>query len=117
MNLILRWLLFAFAITFVAWIIPGIRVENFFGAMFVCVILALINTFIKPLLQTLTLPISVLTFGLFTLVLNALLLMFAGWVTPGFVVDGFWSALFGSILLSLFAAGINKIHLGEQQHV
>lgn len=117
MNLILRWLLFAFAITFIAWIIPGIRVENFFGAMFVCIILALINTFIKPLLQTLTLPISVVTFGLFTLVLNALLLMFAGWVTPGFVVDGFWSALFGSILLSLFAAGINKIHLGEQQHV
>lgn len=116
MNLILRWLLFALAITFIAWIIPGIRVENFFGAMFVCVILALINTFIKPFLQALTLPISIITFGLFTLVLNAFLLMFASWVTPGFYVDGFLSALFGSILLSLFASGINRIELNEHQH-
>lgn len=116
MNLILRWLLFALAITFIAWIIPGIRVENFFGAMFVCVILALINTFIKPFLQVLTLPISIITFGLFALVLNAFLLMFASWVTPGFYVDGFLSALFGSILLSLFASGINRIELNEHQH-
>lgn len=116
MNLILRWLLFALAITFIAWIIPGIRVENFFGAMFVCVILALINTFIKPFLQVLTLPISIITFGLFTLILNAFLLMFASWVTPGFYVDGFLSALFGSILLSLFASGINRIELNEHQH-
>ena len=109
LNILLRWVLFALAIILTAWIIPGIRVENFLSAMFVCIILALINTFIKPLLQVITLPINVMTLGIFSLVLNALLLMLAGWITPGFEVDGFLNALFGSILLSLFAMGIEKV--------
>lgn len=108
-NLILRWLLFAFAIVITAWIVPGIRVENFLSAMFVCIIISLINTFIKPILQVITLPINILTLGIFSLILNALLLMLAGWIAPGFEVDGFLGALFGSILLSLFAMGISKI--------
>jgi len=109
LNMLLKWVLFALAIILTAWIIPGIRVENFLSAMFVCVIIALINTFIKPFLQALTLPFNIMTLGIFTLVLNAFLLMLAGWIAPGFEVDGFLSALFGSILLSLFAMGIEKV--------
>lgn len=77
--------------------------------MFVCIIIALINTFIKPLLQLITLPINILTLGLFSLVINALMLMLAGWIAPGFEVEGFLSALFGSLLLSLFALGVSRI--------
>ena len=109
LNLFLRWIAYTLAVIFVAWVIPGISVENFLSAMLVCVILALINTFIKPVLQFISFPITILTLGLFALVINALLLMFAGWITPGFEVDGFLSALLGSILLSLFAMGIDRI--------
>ncbi|MBQ8635691.1 phage holin family protein [bacterium] len=108
-HVLLRWFLFALAIVFISWIIPGIRVENFLSAMFVCIIIALINTFIKPFLEIITLPINILTLGLFSLILNAILLMLAGWIAPGFEIDGFLNALFGSILLSLFMLGINKI--------
>ena len=77
--------------------------------MLVCIILALINTFIKPLIQLITLPVTVLTLGLFSLVINALMLMLAGWIAPGFEVEGFLSALIGSILLSLFALAVSRI--------
>lgn len=109
MALVLRWLLYALAIIFVSWVVPGIEVSSFLNAMFVVVIIALINTFIKPLLQIITLPINILTLGLFSLVINALLLMLAGYVTPGFGVEGFLSALIGSVLLSLFSLGISRI--------
>ncbi len=108
-NLIIIWVLYAFAIMFTAWIIPGIDVEGFFGAMIVAVVLGAINMFIKPILKIVTLPINILTLGLFGLVLNALLLMLAGYVTPWFEVEGFWSAVFGSILISLLGIGIQRI--------
>ena len=108
-NTFFRWLAFALAIVFTAWLIPGIEVGNFLNAMFVCVIISLINLFVKPLLLFITLPVNILTLGLFTFVVNALLLMLAGAITPGFEVDGFLSALLGSIVLSLLSLGINKI--------
>ena len=108
-NIILRWLLYALLIIFVSWIIPGIEVDNFLSAMFVCIILALVNAFIKPLVQIITLPVTILTLGLFSLVINALMFMLAGWITPGFEVEGFLSALLGSLLLSLFSLAVNKI--------
>ena len=109
MELFLRWLLYTLALIFTSWVVPGIEVSSFLNAMFVVVIIALINTFIKPLLQIITLPINILTLGLFSMVINALLLMLAGYITPGFEVEGFLSALFGSIVLSLFALGISRI--------
>ena len=109
MALFLRWLCYALALIFTSWVAPGIEVSSFLNALFVVVIIALINTFIKPLLQIITLPINILTLGLFSLVINALLLMLAGYITPGFEVEGFLSALFGSIILSLLALGISRI--------
>lgn len=108
-NIVLRWIFYSLSIIFVSWVIPGIEVENFISAMFVCIIIALINTFIKPLLEIITFPINFLTLGLFSLIINALLLMLAGAIAPGFEVEGFWSAFFGSILLSIFAIGISRI--------
>lgn len=109
MSLFIRWLCYALAIIFTSWIVPGIEVSSFLNAMFVVVIIALINTFIRPLLEFITLPINLLTLGLFSLVINALLLMLAGFITPGFEVEGFLSALIGSVILSLFALGISRI--------
>lgn len=107
--ILVRWICFALALIFTAWVIPGIEVSSFLSAMFACVIIALINTFVKPVLQLVTLPINFLTVGLFSFVLNALLLILAGWITPGLEVEGFLSALLGSIVLSLFSIGISKI--------
>ncbi len=107
--ILVRWICFALALIFTAWVIPGIEVSSFWSAMFACIIIALINTFIKPLLEVITFPINFITVGLFSLVINALLLMLAGWITPGLEVEGFLSALFGSIVLSLFSIGISKI--------
>lgn len=109
MYLILKWVLFALALIFTAWIVPGITVANFLAALFVVVIIALINLSIRPLILAITLPINFLTLGLFTFVINALLLMLAGWIAPGFSVDGFWSAFLGSLILSILGALINMI--------
>ena len=109
MMILVRWICFALAIIFTAWLIPGITVANFWTAMLACIVIALINTFVKPLLEFISLPINILTIGLFALVINALLLMLAGWITPGLTVDGFLSALLGSIVWSLLSLGISKI--------
>lgn len=109
MNLIVRWLLYSLAIVFIAWLIPGITVSSFVTALFVSILIGLINTFIKPILLFITLPINFLTLGLFTLVVNALLLMLAGHIAPGFSVNGFWSAFFGSLILSALSVPISNI--------
>ena len=109
MALFLRWLCYALALIFTSWVVPGIEVSSFLNAMFVVVIIALINTFIKPLLQIITLPINILTLGLFSLVINALLLMLAGYITPGFEVEGFWSAFWGALLMTILSVGLSFI--------
>lgn len=109
MILILKWVLFALAIILTAWIVPGIDVENFQSAMLITVIIALINILIRPLILFITLPINLLTLGLFSFVINALLFMLAGYFAPGVEVEGFLSALIGSVILSILGAGINSI--------
>lgn len=98
---IARWLLNALALYIVSLIVPGIHIVNFSSALIAVIIIGLVNTLIKPILFLLTLPITLITLGLFSLVLNALMLMLAGSVTYGFRVDGFGAALLGSILLSI----------------
>ena len=108
MKIVIKWLIYTILIIFVAWIIPGISVDNFFSAMLACLVIGFINIFIKPVVQLVSLPVTFLTLGLFAVVINALLLMLAGIITPGFTVEGFFSALFGSIILSVFTSIINK---------
>ena len=109
MNIFLKWIIYALAVMLVAWLVPGISVDGFWSAMVAMLIIALINAVIRPLIMFVTLPINFLTLGIFTFVINALLLLLAGYVTPGFAVDGFWSALIGSLLLSLISIPINSI--------
>lgn len=91
----------ALSLYIVSNIVSGIHVKDFSTSLVASLIIGLINALIKPILILLTLPINILTLGLFTFILNACMLLLAGRVTPGFVVDGFGSALIGSILLSL----------------
>lgn len=109
LNGFLRWVIYALLIVFTSWIVPGISVENFLSAMLVCLVIALINVFIRPIVEFISLPVTFLTLGLFSLVINALLLMLAGFLTPGFEVEGFLSALLGSVVLSLFAGIVSRI--------
>lgn len=109
LGILFRWVLFAFALMFVAWVVPGISVTGFMPALWAALFIGIINIFIKPVLILLTLPINLLTLGLFTFIINALLFWFVSSVVPGFMVAGFVAALLGSILLSLISLLINKL--------
>lgn len=109
MILLLRWLLYALAVMFVGWLVPGIEVGSLQSALIICVIMALINIFIRPLVTFITLPINLLTLGLFGFIINALLFLLAGYFAPGVAIDGFWSALLGSLLLSFLGLAIDSI--------
>ena len=100
----MHWVLSALAIGIAAYILPGITVAGVIPALVLAVVLGVINTFIKPVLTILTLPLSVITLGLFSLVLNTLLIMLAAAVVPGVEVAGFlWALIFG-IVLALVSA-------------
>lgn len=101
MSLIIRWVINAIAIIIAAYILPGVTISGFGAALLLALVLGLINVLIRPVLLLLTLPINLLTLGLFTLVINALLILLADNVSPGFAVSGFWSALFFSLILSI----------------
>lgn len=109
MSLIVRWVLNALALYIVARILPGIHLSDFGSALVAVVIIGLVNVLIKPILFLLTLPVTFITFGLFALILNALMLMLASAITPGFKIDGFGTALLGSILLSLVTTILHSL--------
>jgi len=97
----LRWLIPTVAIIVSSYFLDGIYVRNFLSAFFAAAILGILNAFFRPILFILTLPINVLSLGLFTFVINAIMLMMASGVISGFKVCGFWPAVFGSLLISL----------------
>jgi putative membrane protein len=102
MNFLVNMLISAIAIAISAFLVPGIKVDGFFIAILLAVVLSVLNRVVKPVLVILTFPITVLTLGLFYLVINVLLVYFASWVLhPGFIVSGFFSALLFSIVLSI----------------
>jgi putative membrane protein len=100
-GLLLRWLILTFAIMTAAYLFSGIHVSGFGSALIAALVLGILNAFFRPILLILTLPINVLSLGLFTFVINAVLLLMTSGVIGGLVVDGFGSALFGSLIISL----------------
>lgn len=101
MKLLLRWLLNAVALWAAAELVPGIDYDTLMALFLAALVIGLINALIRPILLVLTIPITVLTLGLFLLVLNALLFWLGGSLVAGFHVDGFVSALLGSIVMSI----------------
>jgi len=100
-GLFIRWLILTTAIIFASYIMDGIHVSSFFSAFFAAAILGILNAVFRPILIILTLPINILSLGLFTFVINAILLKMASGVISGFDVHGFWTAVFGSLIISL----------------
>ncbi len=101
MKLIVRWLLLAAALLLVAHLYSGVTVASFGSALIAAFVLGLFNTLVRPLLVLLTLPVTILTLGLFLFVINALMFWAAASVLDGFGVTGFWAALVGSLLYSV----------------
>jgi putative membrane protein len=104
MGFILRLFFTWIAIIIASYVLKGIHVSDFVSALIAAAVLALLNTFVKPLLVILTIPITLLTLGLFLLVINALIVMMGAKLVPGFTVDSFWWALGFSLLVSLIVS-------------
>jgi putative membrane protein len=101
MKILVRWLLLAAALLLVAQLDAGVEVKGFGAAMIAALVLGLFNTLLRPVLVLLTLPVTVLTLGLFLFVINALMFYFTAQVLEGFQVASFWAALLGSLLYTL----------------
>ena len=106
-GILLRWLIQTIAILIAAYVLKGIDVTGFIPALAAAALLGILNAFVRPLLLLLTLPLNILSLGLFTFVINAFLLKMASLVIEGFTVEGFWAALLGSLFISFVSALLN----------
>jgi putative membrane protein len=107
--LLIHWVISTLSLLIVAYIFPGIEVRGFGTALIAAIVIGLVNATIGFVLKILTLPLTLLTFGLFWLVINALMLQLASYLVPGFSVSGFWSAFFGAIVLSIVSMILHSL--------
>lgn len=99
LAILINWIVSAMVIFSIAYVIPGVRVENFTTALVVALILGILNAFLKPILVILTFPITIVTLGIFYFILNAALIILVSRIVPGFTIDGFfWAFIFGLVL-------------------
>ena len=106
-GIALRWLTLTGAILLASYLLDGIHVSGFLSAVGAAAMLGILNAFFRPIALILTLPINILSLGLFTFVINAVMLKMASGVIGGFEVRGFWTAIFGSLIISLVSWGLN----------
>ena len=124
MNLLIRWIIASFSLFIAAWLVPGIRIEgNAWGAYAVmAVILGLINAVVRPILQLLSLPLIMLTLGLFLLFINGITLWMASAIAVkvfhvGFYVDGFWSAFLGALIVSIVSVILSAFFRKREEDI
>ena len=115
MRLILVWLINAAAIFLLPYILAAVHIKDLGTAMLVALVIGLLNTFIRPVLFVLTLPVNVLTLGLFTLVLNGLMFWVTSRLVDNFTITGFWWAVLAAVIYSVISSFISLVLLGEQQ--
>ena len=111
MNFFIRLLISALVAFGLAYLLPGVHIDSFVTALILALVLAVLNMLLKPIMVILTLPITIITFGLFLLVINAAIILLASKLVDGFKVDGFWWALLFSILLSVVTS---ILHSGDK---
>jgi putative membrane protein len=111
MTLLVVWLINTLALILVAYLMPSISVSSFWSALLAAALLGLVNTFIRPILILLTLPVTILTLGLFIFVINGLLFWFVGSILQGFVVASFWAGFFGAIIYSIISWALSALIL------
>ncbi|MFT6815697.1 MAG: putative membrane protein [Sphingobacteriales bacterium] len=115
MNYLFKILISGVAVMFAAYVLPGVAIDGFVTALWVAVILSLLNGFVKPLLIILTIPVTVFTLGLFLVVINAAMILLTDYFISDFVVDNFWWALLFSIILSIVASILERIFIGPKK--
>lgn len=115
MRLLTVWLINALALLALPYLLPSIHIANFTTALWVAVVLGLINAVIRPVLLLLTLPVTLLTLGLFIFVINGMMFLLASRLLEGFVVDGFISGVIGSTLYSLISWALTRLLLGSSK--
>ena len=108
-GLLLHWLISTASLLVVAYILPGIQLQGVGTAIVAAIVIGLINATLGFVLKIITFPITILTLGLFWLVINALMLQLASYIVPGFYVSGFWSAFFGAIVLSIVSMLLHSL--------
>ena len=104
----IRWLTLTGAIIMTSYLIDGIVIQGFFSAFFAAAALGILNAFFRPIAIILTLPINILSLGLFTFIINAVMLKMASGIIPGFDVNGFWAAVIGSLVISIISWALNS---------
>jgi putative membrane protein len=109
MRGLIHILISAVAVFAAAYILPGVHVASFWTALVVAVILGVVNLLVKPLIVILTLPVTIVTLGLFLFVINAAIILLVAWLVPGFKVDGFWWALIYSVVLSIISGVLHAV--------
>jgi putative membrane protein len=115
MRFLARLVLNGLAIIIAAWLLPGIHITSTLSALLAGVILGFVNAIVRPVLFFLTLPLTLLTLGLFIFVLNAICFALTAWLVPGFSVDGFFSALVGALLVSIVSWILNGLVVGRRE--
>jgi putative membrane protein len=108
LNFLITWLLATVSLMITAYLVPGVTINSFTSAAIAAIVIGLINATVKPLLTILTLPLTILTLGLFLLVVNAISLSLAAYFAPGLTVNGFWPAVIGAIVLSIVSSLIGN---------
>jgi len=109
MRLLLRFLLNALALWVAAWLIPGIYLASPAAAIIAGIVLGFVNAIVRPVLVLLTLPVTLITLGLFIFIINAICLALTAWVVPGFTINGFGSALLGALVVSVVSWLLNGL--------
>ncbi len=115
MRFLARLVLNGVAIILAAYVLPGIHIAGPFAALVAGVILGFVNAIVRPVLFFLTLPLTLITLGLFIFVLNAICFALTAWLVPGFSVDGFWWAIFGALLVSIVSWILNGLVVGKKE--
>lgn len=113
MTLVVNWLVNAAALYITAWLLPGIAIEGTVSLLLAALVIGLVNALIRPVLLIVTLPITIVTLGLFYFVLNGLLLWLAAALTPGFALAGFLTAVVGALVLSIVATLLHLVVPGD----
>lgn len=113
MNFLIRLLVSALAAMLTAYLLPGVKIDNFITALILALVLAILNLLVKPVLIILTLPVTIVTLGLFLLVINAIIILFAAKLVSGFRVDGFWWALLFSIVMTVINSFMHGLASNE----
>jgi putative membrane protein len=109
LNLLIKLLVNGLAVLITSYLLPGVTISGMLGAVIVAAVLALLDAILKPIMIVLTLPVTVLSLGLFLLVINALVILLASRLVPGFTVDGFWWALLFSVILAIVSSLLERV--------